>query len=132
MKLPRLRFTIRGLIVAIAIVGLLFAYGERWRRYKRLATYHRGKADEGGFFHEYGYDARIMLNGKTFTIESSGHMAKSREYDYAALRPWLSVSPEVVPTDPVTSADFVPAESVEPVDASSKDGPGPSPFEIVK
>jgi hypothetical protein len=119
MKWPRPRFTIRRLIVAVAIIGSLFAYGERWMRYKRLADYHRGKADESGLFSQY--ESYISREGKVLTIESNGHLAKSREYDHAAPRPWLRVSPEVIPVD-----------QAAPASVSTNAAPGAPPFDPFK
>src|SRR4051812_7932335 len=43
MRLPRLRFTVRRLMVVVAVVALALGYGQarrRWARYRIEAAYH--------------------------------------------------------------------------------------------
>ena len=97
MRLPRVRFTMRWLMVALAILALLMGYAERWRRYNRLAAYHLAKANWR--MQKSGPDGRAMFR-VTPPKDKLRHINKANEYSHAASRPWIWVSPEPLSGDP--------------------------------
>jgi hypothetical protein len=89
MRLPR--FTVRRLMVALAIVTILFGYVEHWIRCRILASRcieralpHMTKLEvlpnRSRIYH--GTDVFFRL------------MRKADEYDRAAWYPWLTVEPD--------------------------------------
>jgi hypothetical protein len=97
MKLPRVRFTMWRMMVAVAILALLVSYAERWRRYNRLAAYHLGKSNWKRPV--VGPDGRPFFVGAP-TKEKLRHREKADEYARAASRPWIWISPEPLSGDP--------------------------------
>ena len=81
MCLPRPRFTIRRLMVAIAVIAILLTTGlvlnDRRRRFALLANDHGLKAIE-------------EIKAK----RQSRHLELWEKYTYAAHHPWLPVAPE--------------------------------------
>jgi hypothetical protein len=114
MRLPRFRFTVRRLMVAMAIVALLLGGGILGRRsldYRRLAAFHeqmeqrkeravRGieilaraandPADAAAARRDAAYEAQIGRH----------HAALKAKYLRAASRPWLPVPPDPPPPRP--------------------------------
>jgi hypothetical protein len=93
MKLPRPRFTVRRMMVAVAIAGAFLAglaLGERREHYNLMARNH---AAAGEYFRSIagtsptGFAARIALRDEL-----------KRKWENAARYPWFPVTPD--PPDP--------------------------------
>ena len=81
MRLPRPRFTVRRLMVAVAIVATVMAPGAiLWRRSADLAR--RGRE----------HDRRAAECASTYL--SGYHERLAEKYATAARRPWLPVEPD--------------------------------------
>ena len=111
MPLPRVRFTMRRMMIAVAIAGLISggaAIGRRWQSLRARAVYHATEEwrmrtlVRGGFLHETDAAGRR----KRREVNDGADRERARElvlyhalmndrYQRAARRPWLSV-----PTDP--------------------------------
>jgi hypothetical protein len=95
MRLPRLRFTVRRMMVAVVILAVpLGAIAELRRRhehYRWLASYHAGKA---GITNMNPSSPRPTFG----TLREIWRYDLSRKYMEAAARPWLAVAPD--PPDP--------------------------------
>ena len=114
MRLTRVRFTIRRLMVAVAIFAVVVATVEGLRRrresFERRARMFAQKASDE-IMAEQGYRmARRSLafgyDGRTTTAhyELVEHYWALREkYDHAAARPWLVVAPD--PPEPAWPKD---------------------------
>jgi hypothetical protein len=106
MGVSRVQFTMRRMMIAVAILSLLVSYAERWRRYNRLAAYHLGKSNwKRPKRPVIGPNGRPFLgpvigpNGRPSfvgapTQEDLGHLDKADEYAHAASRPWIRIPPE--------------------------------------
>jgi len=115
MKRPRVRFTIRGLMVAVALVAAVLGLSLEAIRLRRLAAvyqtrgathaaleskYHRNRsrreAERGGF----GWVASVAFD----EIQIVHHHGLAQVYRDAATHPWRTVAPEPPPptmeTDP--------------------------------
>ena len=83
MRIPR--FTLRWLMVAIAIAGLTSWMIARREQFKRLASYHMTQA----------WNDAIHI-GSQKAIEDTPltewHLSLSQKYEYAVSHPWLPVA----------------------------------------
>jgi hypothetical protein len=82
MQLPRPRFTVRRMMVAVAILGLSLGFlAERRARFLRVAAQHKSQTDWPWAFHlppgVVSYDIEMQL-----------------KYERAARYPWLPVEPD--------------------------------------
>jgi hypothetical protein len=86
MRLPRMLFTVRRLMVASVAIAVICAYSSRWTKYRRLASAHENIVWFGEpepqpgwiIFHERGH---------------LSHWHKALEYRRAAWFPWIRVEP---------------------------------------
>jgi hypothetical protein len=90
MRLPRLRFTVRRMMVAVAVVGILLGTMTVRRGHSlRLATYHQGQVKR--LYDQYG-------EAENFFGRASGgilwHSELQWKYERAARYPWLPVEPD--------------------------------------
>ena len=91
MGLPRVRFTVRRMMVAVAAVALM-SYGVvLWRR----ASEYRGRADS--------YGIRVIMVDSGLSPDdlerknrrlNEYYESMQRKYDRAARYPWLPVAPD--------------------------------------
>lgn len=92
MRLPRPRFTVRRLMVLVALLGALLGVGiegnRRMTRFSRRAFYHRVNAMGPG----------VDL-GPAFERKRAWHEQMERKYDYAAGHPWLPVAADPPPPE---------------------------------
>jgi hypothetical protein len=102
MRLPKARFTLRSMMVAMAVLACVCWFAERKLRFQRLAEYHalRSEADV------IGCVTLMTDNGEpTFLVESATgtpttparrdwHRVRREKYEKAARSPWLSVAPD--------------------------------------
>ncbi len=97
MKSPRV--TTRRLMVAVACVGVLLAYGERRRRYRRLAAHHAklSEAIEAEAWKRHPLSLTWVPRHPMPDEISRFHFRKSVEYERAAPWPWIVVVVEAPP-----------------------------------
>jgi hypothetical protein len=106
MRLPRFRFSMRGMMVAVAIVVVaLGVLATRSRRFQSLATDHRARvmqhtigSTQIGPYAE-GYDSEYRQVTQWL---SDWHHAMAMKYQLAAGRPWLPIPPDPPPNPPTT------------------------------
>src|SRR4051812_5953995 len=117
MRLPRVRFTIRWLMIAVAIVGLVLG-GEIIRRrqwaYRTSVAYHASEEGRmllllgGGFTHgtdETGKRQRMQI-GRNLDREQVRqrwlhHSVMKDRYQRVARFPWLSIRSDPPMIDPL-------------------------------
>jgi hypothetical protein len=91
MRMPRVRFTIRRMMVAVAVVAIVFGWfswmGGRAARFRSLWAEHINKVG-------------VVSSPKPRPDEVQGtyHLKMGEKYRIAALRPWLPV--EADPPEP--------------------------------
>jgi hypothetical protein len=110
MRIPRLRFTVRRLMLAVAVVAALLGCADLWRRrehYRRLAETHAlsemvlrvdsvmARGDPTG-----GPGVRLL--DLSDSLEEAAkwadyHAGLRRKYERAARYPWLPVAPDPPP-----------------------------------
>lgn len=92
MRFPDFRFTVRRLMVAVAIVGVVLAIWvglERRRaRFERLFSYHNGLT---GPAYRRSFDP---FRPGFRTAKGRWHHELSQKYGLAARNPWLPVAPD--------------------------------------
>ena len=116
MRMPRVRFTVRRMMIAVAIVAFLVGGGIEAARFKRLrashlddAAYHaRREAEELRNVAQFdrgrregatnANDRSIVLMERSSRLRVEYHAQLKRKYLRAANRPWQSVTPD--PKDP--------------------------------
>lgn len=89
MRLPRVRFTVRRMMVAVAAIAILcgaMMLAERRVRFGRIAEHHRLNARDYTFDKEEGM---YMADPGSYW-----HKVLHEKYRRAASRPWLSVEPD--------------------------------------
>jgi hypothetical protein len=101
MRVPRVRFTIRWLMIAVAVVGtVLGVVLERRSRFLRLADYHRSQivgAHRVQALMRNGGCVTFWMDAKGRTVSSPQeakdrwHTELSSKYVLAARCPWLPV-----------------------------------------
>jgi hypothetical protein len=95
MRRPSRQFTIRWLMVAVAIMGLALGLGARRQRLLSVATRHHRLAMRGAL----RLTGRIGPDGSTGpfyrpTALGLWHWEISQKYERAARRPWLPIEPD--------------------------------------
>ena len=93
--MPRFQFTVRRMMVAVAIVGVMFG---AWRvivgrreRFRQIAAEH-GRGFEGMVGKIVSVSPRRIVWAPT--ARESWHMDMKRKYEIAARYPWLYVPPD--------------------------------------
>ena len=99
MRLPRLRFTVRRMMVGVAILAIPCWIVERGSRFQGLAKDHRSKAGVLGFDFNVSSGARKLLitgeDGKPLSkAQHEWHSTLGDKDGQAASRPWLPVEPD--------------------------------------
>ena len=112
MRLPRVRFTVRRLMVAVAVLGLLFGAEvtrRRWEYNWLMANFHANEERRmrlllsGGWVtetDEAGTRQKIRM-GRNIEREPVQrrlmyHVVIGDRYQRAARRPWLAVAPDLL------------------------------------
>jgi hypothetical protein len=105
MRLPRVWFTVRRMMVVVAIVGILFWGGRLWR----LAASYRieaeryenrlSKSDVRAFFDRIDVspeesERRMGAWRDQMARRRSHYQAMKVKYEHAAHNPWLPVAPD--------------------------------------
>jgi hypothetical protein len=98
MRLPRLRFTIGGVMMAFTVTGSAFGLLARQRRFEALAAYHASKMHYGIRCSRSGPTTYYDINGTAMPWDEAQaavwHAALAEKYRKAAARPWLTVEPD--------------------------------------
>lgn len=81
MRFPRVRLTMRRLLVAVAIVGVVLGMGRRSSMFRELSVFHQREALRV---------SRPPAMGQA----SLHHVDLSETYEWAARYPWLPVAPD--------------------------------------
>jgi hypothetical protein len=110
MRLPRVRFTVRRLMVAVAIVGLLMGTGLWAVRMRTLSAAYRERAFEFGGEPAVGrnLDFKVITeDGEYISVHKDENYWLRREWGHKlaekyrrlADRPWLPVEPDPPPPE---------------------------------
>ena len=101
MRLPRVRFTVRRMMVAVAIIALLYecvVIKNRMLAYRSFVTFHEGQlAVYGPMVKAWNDNRRRGLKSnppdiaEKATARADYHRQTLENYDWAARRPWRSV-----------------------------------------
>jgi hypothetical protein len=94
MRIPRVRFTTGGLMVAVAIAALAIGMVARSRRLGEVATRHRARSFEESQLMPRPGGGMVEL----LTKRGEWHRTMADKYERAARRPWLPIPPD--PTQP--------------------------------
>src|ERR1700722_2697930 len=110
MRLPRFRFTVRRLMVAMAVLGLLFGAEvtrRRWKHNLLMSNYHANEERRmrllriGGWITETDEAGKRQKLRIGRNIESEPvqrrlmyHVVMGDRYQRAARRPWLAIAPD--------------------------------------
>jgi hypothetical protein len=118
MTLPRVRFTVRRMMVAVAVVGPLVGLMMRHLQFRRMVAFHDSqvfesfeikplprKAGSPGLalasitvFNRFGRPVDCVDQAgdamKRLASRSAWHEALRRKFEYAATHPWLPVAPD--------------------------------------
>ena len=116
MRVPRLRITIRSVMIIVAVAALALAAEATRRRmanlsaaYRLRALVHQNKAElaEGNAIEsESAYrrgqppDPKYAKWSEGFQRLAEFHCAMMRKYERAASRPWLPIDPDPTPPQP--------------------------------
>jgi hypothetical protein len=98
MKLPRVRFTVRRMMVAVALVALCLAAWSYWdRRDERFLEFavkamtHTTLARDYETGRPFG---SLLERAPVNPRKAAYHAALARKYERAASHPWLPVAPD--------------------------------------
>jgi hypothetical protein len=97
MSRPRVRFTVRGLLIAVAIIALLLAGEATRRRWVSLSATYRKRADA---FKEKAHSVRVAPHPgddkERLRLKrlADHYNARVRVYEQAARFPWVKVAPD--------------------------------------
>jgi hypothetical protein len=96
MRLPKPRFTLRRLMLAVVIAAVVLAtgaWGLKSVSYQRRAAYHR---DQLRFRADLPYfnDQQYSRDFKVYIQRRGWHEAMADKYERAARYPWLCVEPD--------------------------------------
>ena len=105
MRLPRVKFTIRSLIILVFLIAMAFG-GTRWMmEMNSLAKWYRSRAVSYWVSEHLYSDPRY---GPPIDLERDKlvrHIARLRQkYEYAADHPWLPVEPD--PPEPIEATKW--------------------------
>jgi hypothetical protein len=92
MRLPRVRFTVRTMMVAVAVAGVLSVAFRCWHlseEYQRLAIEHDIRALLAG-----GCGSSASETGANRLLRVRYHESLRAKYHYAAGHPWITVEPD--------------------------------------
>jgi hypothetical protein len=90
MRILCSRFTMRGLMVAVAIMGIAFGMIDRHYRFKKMADHHLAKLESLDIEKSLG----IERPSPFFLALVNYHASLGEKYAKAARYPWLPVAPD--------------------------------------
>ncbi len=82
MRLPRFRFTVRRMMVAVAIVGIFVGLVARHHHFASLAARYRREEVDWASVHDI------------YELQGRWCEAMAAKYEYPARYPWLPVAPD--------------------------------------
>jgi hypothetical protein len=99
VPLPRVRFTVRRLMIAVAVLALLLgatAIRQRRAHFQSLADYHAVQArhiqsSHGSMIRPGGTLVHVPLGSPS---RAAYHKDMAIKYEHAASRPWMTVEPD--------------------------------------
>jgi hypothetical protein len=98
MRLPRVRFTVRRLMVAVAIVALCLPAWSFWARRDERYLEFAIKAMKHNTLAEAYETGRplgsLRERARVNPCKAAYHATLARKYEYAASHPWLPVAPD--------------------------------------
>ena len=95
MRLPRVRLTVRGLMVAVATLGItLGVFVERRERFQRERDRHAPGMITTVHGRVYDYFGHEVLDERLYATEVRYHVHMFHKYDSAFRYPWLPVRPD--------------------------------------
>lgn len=96
--MPRPRFTVRRLMLAVAVAAVVLTTVQWWRRrasYAERAEYHRRWSESKHSFTPDGMSEEQMRRAfAEMAAENRFHRDLARKYEHAARYPWLPVAPD--------------------------------------
>ena len=106
-RLPRVRFTIRRMMVVVAVTAIAFGGAAGLARVERLASEYRRlyarHSAEAQRFSEEASRALVLRNARDRYVRASRladyHAHLEAKYQHAAHNPWLPVEPDPPPPD---------------------------------
>ena len=108
MRVPRLRFTVQRMMIAVAVVAILFGMAAGlWRRhvsFKRLADKYAKKVDDEAWKSSIIEHLRFRSEPERRAEDEYLRLAEyydelKMKYERAAARPWLPVESDRPPPD---------------------------------
>jgi hypothetical protein len=107
MRIFRLRFTVRGLMIVVVIFALICETHALWRRslglqlhatrYDVLASFHKSRSDHYRTLAALLANDEHAQNAEKEAREAAFYERTAQEYRYAALRPWIDVNRDAQP-----------------------------------
>ena len=98
MRVPRVRFTVRRMMVAVAILAVLMGgMLGAWRRQERFMRLSRAHSAKAGWLEMEAFGPRSVMNRAERSAAMNAvhwHDAVAWRYRHAASRPWLTVEPD--------------------------------------
>ena len=100
MRVPRVRFTIRRMMVLIAVIAVLMLGAvmlQRQAEFKRLAEFHAREAfmiSNSSHGTMIGADGMFVHVRVAPTAAEKYHESLAKKYEWAAGHPWAQVEPD--------------------------------------
>ena len=98
MRLPRVRLTVRRLMVAVAVVALCLTAWSYWdrrdERYFEFAVKAMSHTTLAVAYETGRPIGSLRERARVNPRKAAYHAALARKYEYAASRPWLPVLPD--------------------------------------
>ena len=100
MRMPRVRFTVRRMMVAVAVLAVVLGAGEATR--KRRSRFGREAGFHGAFMRLYARSPpvhfpnkeRLASHRRSLAEKKAYHESLAGKYEQAARHPWLPVAPD--------------------------------------
>jgi hypothetical protein len=98
MRLPRVRFTVRRMMVAVAVIAILIEGVSLWQRaalYRWKVRHHAMMERSSVIAVVEGPKAADNAElARLSEVWSTYHAAMKQKYEYAVTRPWIYVPPD--------------------------------------
>ena len=92
MKLPRVQFTVRGMMIGVAVVGIVLMIPiERYHRFRKTAAHYRSEFERFLYITPYEH---FMSFSELDNRRLEWLYVMSIKYERAARYPWLPVEPD--------------------------------------
>lgn len=129
--MPRVRFRLRSLLIAVALCAVALGIGLEWRRLRRLSVLYRARASAHSASEKtYRREVARVRGGRRHDLISIAHVladatyhaALAAKYRDAEAHPWRAVDPD--PPRPRDDPDRAAFRAAVIEVASQWDGPG--------